>query len=73
MTYISGFLFLDPEDVTNLSCGAGEETSVHVHCECEALPSLRHAYLGYFFLDPEDVTNLSMGAIWNFGKGTGLL
>jgi len=21
----------------------------------------------------KDVTNLSMGAIWNFGKGTGLL
>jgi hypothetical protein len=25
------------------------------------------------FLDPEDVTNLSIGAIWNCGKGTGLL
>jgi hypothetical protein len=31
------------------------------------------AYLGSFFLDPEDVANLSIGAIWNFGKGTGLL
>jgi len=23
-------------------CGVGEETSVHVLCECEALASLRH-------------------------------
>jgi hypothetical protein len=27
-------------------CGAEEETSVHLLCECEALASLRHAYLG---------------------------
>jgi len=65
--------FLDPENIANLSCGTEEETSVHVLCECETLASLRHAYLGSFFLDPEDVTDLSMGAIWNFGKGTGLL
>jgi hypothetical protein len=32
--YISGFLFLDPEDVANLSCGTEEETSDHVLCEC---------------------------------------
>ena len=73
LTYISGFLYLDPEDVVNLSGVIEEETSVHVLCVCEALASLRHTYLGSFFLDPEDVTNLSMGAIWNFGKGTGLL
>ena len=54
-------------------CGTEEETSVHILCECEALASLRYAYLGSFFLHPEDVTNLSMGSIWNFGKGTGLL
>jgi len=24
-------------------------------------------------LNPEDVANFRMGAIWNFGKGTGLL
>jgi len=35
--------------------------------------SLRHAYLGSLFLDPDDVMNPSIGAIWNFGKGTGLL
>jgi len=29
--------------------------------------------MGSFFLDPEDIEKLSTGAIWNFGKGTGLL
>ena len=29
-------------------CGTEEETSVHTLCECEALTSLRHAYLGSF-------------------------
>jgi hypothetical protein len=46
---------------------------VHILCECEALTSLRHAYLGSFFLDPEGIRELGMGAIWNFAKGTGLL
>ena len=50
-----------------------EETSVHILCECEALASLRHAYLGSFFLDPEDIWELGMGALWNFAKGTGRL
>ena len=53
-------------------CGTEEETSVHILCECEALASLRQAYLGSFFLDREDIRNLSVGAIWNRGKGTGL-
>ena len=48
----SGFLFLCRDDVANLCCGTEEETSVHVLCECEALASLRHTYLGSFFLDP---------------------
>jgi hypothetical protein len=46
--------------------GIEEETSVHILCECEALASLRHKYLGYFFLDPEDIRVLGVGAIWNF-------
>jgi hypothetical protein len=54
-------------------CSTEEETSVHILCECESLASLRHAHLGSFFLDPEDFMNLNIGAIWNFGKGTGLL
>jgi len=54
-------------------CGTEEETSVHILCECVALASLRHAYLGSFFLDPEDIGELCMGAIWNFAKGTGVI
>jgi hypothetical protein len=44
-------------------CGAGEETSAHVLCECEALATLRHIYLGSFLLDPEDVRGLSLRAL----------
>jgi hypothetical protein len=42
-------------------CGTDEETSVHILCECEALASLRHRYLGSFFLDPEDIRVLGVG------------
>jgi hypothetical protein len=42
-------------------CGTEEETTVHILCECEALASLRHAYLGSFFLDLEDMRELGMG------------
>ena len=31
-------------------CGAEDETSAHILCECEALASPRHANLGSFFL-----------------------
>jgi len=53
-------------------CGAEDETSFHILCECVALASLRHAYLGSFFLEPEDIKSISLGAIWNFGKATEL-
>jgi hypothetical protein len=53
-------------------CGAEDETSAHILCKCEALASLRHAYLGSFFLEPDNIKNVSLGAIWNFGKATGL-
>jgi hypothetical protein len=53
--------------------GTEKETSVHVLGDCEALASLRYTNMGSFFLDPEDIRVLGMGAIWNFGKGTGLL
>ena len=42
-------------------CGTEGETSVHILCECEALASLRHTYLGSFFLDPEDIRVLGVG------------
>jgi hypothetical protein len=47
--------------------GAEEETPVHILCECEALASLRHAYLGSFVLDPEDIRKLITEVIWNKG------
>ena len=53
-------------------CGAENETSVHSLCECVALASHRHVYLGSF-LELEDITSLSLGTIWNFSKVTGLL
>jgi len=53
-------------------CGVREKTSAHILCECEALASLRHAYLGSFFLEPEDIRSLGLEAIWNFSKVTGL-
>jgi len=68
------FLFISRSKVRwNFKCGTGEETSVHILGECEALASLRHMYLGSFFLDPEDIRMVGVGAIWNFAKGTGLL
>ena len=42
-------------------CGADYETSAHILCECEALVSLRHAYLGSYSLDPEDIKSISWG------------
>jgi len=53
-------------------CGAKDETSAHILCECEALASLRHAYLCSFFLEPEDIKSISMGVIWKCSKATGL-
>jgi len=53
-------------------CGVGEETSAHSLYECEALASLRHAYLGSFFLEPEDIRSLGLRAIWNYSKIAGL-
>ena len=52
-------------------CGAQDETSAHILCECEALASLRHVYQGSF-LEPQDIKSISLGAIWNFSKVTRL-
>jgi hypothetical protein len=51
-------------------CDTEEENSVHILRECEALVSLRHAYLGSFSLNLEDIMKLGLGAVWNFSKGT---
>ena len=61
------------DNPTCRKCGAEEESSAHILCECEALASLRHVHLGSFFLDPVDIRVLGAGAMWNFVKGTGLL
>jgi len=53
-------------------CGVREETSAHILCECEALDSLRHAYLGSFLLETEGIKSLGVGAIWNCSKVAGL-
>jgi len=37
-----------------IRCGAEEETSAHIWCECEALVTLRHIP-DYFFLDPKEL------------------
>jgi hypothetical protein len=52
-------------------CGVGDETSAHILCRCEALASIRHAYLGSFFFEPEDIKHQNLGAIWRF-KAAGL-
>jgi hypothetical protein len=50
------------------SCGAQDETSAHIHCECAALASLRHVYLGCCSLELEDINSIRLGAVWNFHK-----
>jgi hypothetical protein len=49
-------------------CGVMEEISAHILCECVALASLRHAYLGFFFLEPKDIQSISLGGIWSFSN-----
>jgi hypothetical protein len=78
-----GFIYWDFWDIDEgqlwnrasliIFCGTEEKTSVHVLCECEALASFIHAYLGSFFLDPEDIKKLKIESIWNLSKGIELL
>ena len=49
-----------------------EETLAHILCECEALASFRHTYLGSFYLKPQSINSISLGAIWKFSRVTGL-
>jgi hypothetical protein len=49
-----------------------EETSAHILCECEALASLRHAYLGSIFMEPRDIMHASMGVIYGYLRAAGL-
>jgi len=52
-------------------CGAEEETSAHILCQCEALATLRHMMSSFFF-NPHDVRSLSLGVISKFIKQRGL-
>jgi hypothetical protein len=52
-------------------CGAEDETSAHILCECETLASLRHVYLGSFFLEPEDIKSTIWGPSGTLGKQQG--
>jgi hypothetical protein len=49
-----------------------EETSAHILCECGALASLRHAYLGSFFMERRDIMYVSLGAICGYVRAAGL-
>jgi hypothetical protein len=52
-------------------CGREDETSAHILCECEALASLRHAYLGSFSYEPADIKVISLGPSGNLVKQQG--
>ena len=52
-------------------CGAEDEASAHILCECVALASHRHVYLGSFVLDPEDIKNLSLEPTGTLAKEQG--
>jgi len=54
-------------------CGAEEETSIHVFCECDALAFHSDAYVGSFFLDPEDVKSIGLGPSETLAKEKGSL
>jgi hypothetical protein len=43
-------------------CGAEDETSAHILCECVALASFRHMYMGSFLLEPKDNKSIRCGA-----------
>jgi len=53
-------------------CGAEEETSVHILCECEALDSLIHAYLGSFVFGPTGYCKSNSGGQQELQQITGL-
>jgi len=53
-------------------CGAEDETSAHILCECEALASRRRVCLGSF-LESEGLKIVILGANWNFSKVKGSL
>ena len=57
---------IGPSESPLCRCGEEDETSAHILCECEALASLRHVYLGSFFLEPEDIKSIKSGGHLEF-------
>jgi len=55
------------DNPTCRKCGTEKETSAHILCECEALASPRHTYLGSFFW-----TRRTLG-FWGWGPSGTLL
>ena len=49
-------------------CGAEDENSTHILCECGVLASLRHVHLVSFLLDPEDTKSLILGPSGTLAK-----
>jgi hypothetical protein len=52
-------------------CEAEDETCAYILCRCEALASLRHAYLGSFILEPEYIKNVSLRPSGTLAKRQG--
>ena len=52
-------------------CGSEEETSVHILCECEALASLSHTYLGFLFWTRTILRNQVWGPSGALAKAQG--
>jgi hypothetical protein len=42
-------------------CGAEDETSAHILCQCEALALLRHTYLGFISMESECIKEYTAG------------
>jgi len=47
-------------------CGAEEEISAYVLCECQTFATLKHSCLGSFFLDPEVAESVESRSILEF-------
>lgn len=52
-------------------CGEGDESSIHLFCECPALENLRLVYFGTISLDPGDLASHPFYNLIGFGRRTG--
>jgi hypothetical protein len=49
------------------------ETTSKVHCDSQALATLRSRHLGHHFMKPADFEDISVSRILQFVQGVGLL